>query len=282
LKVELRYLDKNRNQFVIKDEILEYRPIKKIDSSSGDYDGGRYQFFKISDSSISTLKNLIESFENLSEDAINTKGTSVISFSGKRFYLKFGSRVQTDIFNFFQHLLAEENIQLEHDEYVASQHEKEIEVLLDGISDQENIGMAFRVADTFGVNKLMIANSNFRLIDKKTERISRQTTKHIEFQYIDDPVKELQSLEEENYLIAAIELTTKSVEISSFYFSRFDKILLILGSEQRGISKAILNKVNVTVHLPMFGKNSSMNVIQAMGLGLSEITDVTKSSQHDF
>jgi tRNA G18 (ribose-2'-O)-methylase SpoU len=46
---------------------------------------------------------------------------------------------------------------------------------------------------------------------------------------------------------------------------------LVVGSEINGVSAEILNISNQIVHINMYGKNSSMNVVQATSIALYEI-----------
>ena len=47
---------------------------------------------------------------------------------------------------------------------------------------------------------------------------------------------------------------------------------MIVGNENFGISESVLKKVDQTVHITMYGNNSSMNVVQATAIGLYVLT----------
>ena len=46
------------------------------------------------------------------------------------------------------------------------------------------------------------------------------------------------------------------------------KIALVIGGENHGISSEVLQEIDIAVHITMYGKNSSMNVVQATGIAL--------------
>ncbi len=48
-------------------------------------------------------------------------------------------------------------------------------------------------------------------------------------------------------------------------------LAIIMGSEQRGINKSILNMSDEMVKLPMYGKIESLNVSVACGIFLYEV-----------
>jgi tRNA G18 (ribose-2'-O)-methylase SpoU len=47
----------------------------------------------------------------------------------------------------------------------------------------------------------------------------------------------------------------------------------VIGEENFGISEAVLQQMDAVVHIPMFGQNSSMNLVQATSVALYEITN---------
>ena len=49
-------------------------------------------------------------------------------------------------------------------------------------------------------------------------------------------------------------------------------IALIVGDENFGISEDVLKLCDAVIHIPMYGQNSSMNVVQATNIALYEIT----------
>lgn len=70
-----------------------------------------------------------------------------------------------------------------------------------------------------------------------------------------------------------MEITSASIPVEDFRYSEENKcILLILGNEASGISKELLEISDKHLHINMFGQNSSMNVAQAAGIALYEIS----------
>ncbi len=48
-------------------------------------------------------------------------------------------------------------------------------------------------------------------------------------------------------------------------------IILIVGNERGGVSDFLLNEAKVSIHIPMFGVNSSINVAVATGIALNQL-----------
>ena len=63
----------------------------------------------------------------------------------------------------------------------------------------------------------------------------------------------------------------KSIKIQDFHFKNHEKIVLLLGSERNGIEN--INLLDKTIAIPMYGRNSSMNVIHSLAITLYEVTN---------
>ena len=71
-------------------------------------------------------------------------------------------------------------------------------------------------------------------------------------------------------LILALELTDQSTSLLDYtlpatIISGEQPLILIPGGEADGVSPEVLHHCHGSVHLPMYGKNSSMNVAVATG-----------------
>ncbi|MNF86563.1 tRNA (guanosine(18)-2'-O)-methyltransferase [compost metagenome] len=75
-----------------------------------------------------------------------------------------------------------------------------------------------------------------------------------------------------NFEIIALEIASTSKPLKEVNIPENQKIALIIGSEIDGISDDLLKISNQIVHINMFGKNSSMNVVQAASIALYEFT----------
>ena len=83
-------------------------------------------------------------------------------------------------------------------------------------------------------------------------------------------------LKKEGYTIICLEITSKSQELREYVnnLTQLNKICLVVGSEKAGIHQALLDTADHTLHIPMFGDNSSMNVTTATAIALYEFTQL--------
>ena len=105
-------------------------------------------------------------------------------------------------------------------------------------------------------------------IVKKTARNTVNQIQHTSYANFDALIKKLKA---EGNTIVGIEITDKSINIQDFNFKKHEKIALLLGSERNGIENT--NLVDETIAIPMYGRNSSMNVIHSLAITLYEVTN---------
>lgn len=161
------------------------------------------------------------------------------------------------------------SLQLNHEQKRFSEKKFPITLICDRIYFQDNIGSIFRISEAFGVEKIIFIGENLPLNPRKINRTSRSTHLMIPYEIIENENSFIEQLS--HYEIIALEITSDSQAIQNINLSG-KKIALLIGNEISGISENLLKIANQTVHIEMFGKNSSMNVVQATGIALFEIT----------
>jgi tRNA G18 (ribose-2'-O)-methylase SpoU len=139
------------------------------------------------------------------------------------------------------------------------------------VTNAPNLGSLFRIADAFGVEKLILCGKNISL-GRKITKTSRATEKFVTYEVLDSVLKVVQDLKSKEYQIISLEITKNSQPLHTFKFSSKKPMALIIGDENFGVSEAVLNNSDAILHITMFGQNSSMNVVQATNLALYEIT----------
>ncbi|MFD2890595.1 TrmH family RNA methyltransferase [Flavobacterium chuncheonense] len=148
-----------------------------------------------------------------------------------------------------------------------------ITVICDEIYFQQNIGSIFRICDAFGVEKIYFTGEHFILSDRKVNKTSRNTHKTVPYEVLKDKNELINIIKNGNYQVIALEITDDSIPVEQLKITN-QPIALILGSEIYGISSDLLQIANQCTHIPMYGKNSSMNVVQAAAIILHRITSI--------
>ena len=164
------------------------------------------------------------------------------------------------------------NEQLSHNDAFIQQKNNPIIVVCDRIYFQQNIGSIFRLCDAFGVEKVIFTGEQFLLSERKVNKTSRNTHKTVPFEIIKEQNELISFLKETKRRILALEISTESIALEKIEILEIEPLVLLLGSELYGLSKEVLQTASETVHINMYGANSSMNVTHALAIALHTIT----------
>lgn len=163
-------------------------------------------------------------------------------------------------------------MQLSHGQSKFKKQQFPIILVCDNVTNAPNIGSLFRIADTFGVEELIFCGEHIP-VGRRMTKTSRSTEKYIKYRVESDVLSVVVEFKNLNYLLVSLEISEQSLPLHQFNFKLDKPIVLIIGDENFGISEAILKASNAILHINMYGENSSMNVVQATGIALYEITN---------
>lgn len=164
------------------------------------------------------------------------------------------------------------SLQLEHKEHSNPHSRFPVIILTDNLMGDANIGSIFRLADAFNIEKIIFCGTPFNPENNRLKKTARSTLKNVVFEFQENSKQAIENLKQLSYAVFALEITSDSQTLGSINFEKESKIVLIIGNERHGIDDSLLEISDKKVHIEMFGKNSSMNVAQATGIALYEIT----------
>lgn len=163
-------------------------------------------------------------------------------------------------------------MQLIHEQNKFEERRFPIVLLLDNITGEANIGSIFRLADAFNVEKIIFTGTPPNLQSNRLKKTARSTHQRVLFEINEDCFLAAENLKSQGYLLYALEITSDSYPIDNFEYQPGNPLCFILGNEVSGITEELLKITDKRLHINMYGKNSSMNVAQAAGIALYEIT----------
>lgn len=167
-----------------------------------------------------------------------------------------------------------ENLQLNHQQTQHTIRKFPLCLIADNIEIASNVGSLFRLCDALGVEKLYLTGSTATPPNQKIRKTSRSTEQYVDYEYKADAKSLVNQLSQQGYRILCLEITNQSRPIDNFIASKNDKLCLIVGSEKHGVSKELLELAEHTLHIPLYGHNSSMNVATATAIAVHELTKV--------
>jgi 23S rRNA (guanosine2251-2'-O)-methyltransferase len=151
---------------------------------------------------------------------------------------------------------------------VIRENEWPLFLLLDGVSDVRNLGAIIRTAACTGVHAIILPQSGGAPITADTVKTSAGAVFKVPLgrcPHIKDAVFYLQA--------SGVQIVTASekAEKTLYETNLTDATALVMGSEEKGVSPAILKIADQNARLPMSGSIASLNVSVACGVFLYEV-----------
>ena len=162
-------------------------------------------------------------------------------------------------------------MQRTYTEYQPNRQKYPLSILLQNVDSPHNVGMIFRLVDTLGVAQIILTGKTPTPPHRNISRAATGAYRHVDWCYELDILNTIKSKKQEGYTIIALEITHDSEDIKTLDYKAMGKILLIAGAEDGGISDAVLQVVDATVHIPTHGVCLSMNVATALSIAVYEI-----------
>ncbi|NJB81702.1 TrmH family RNA methyltransferase [Wenyingzhuangia aestuarii] len=162
--------------------------------------------------------------------------------------------------------------QLSHTKVLNTKQTFPIVVIGEELRTPQNVGMSMRTSEAFGIDAFYLNSNSPDTSNRLVQRTARNTDKTLTIISYDNILTLITKLKQEGYTIIALEITDHSKNIQDYNFTTHAKIALLIGSERFGIQEEALKMCDDSIHIPMFGLNSSMNVVNSLSVSLYEIT----------
>ena len=142
-------------------------------------------------------------------------------------------------------------------------------IVVDGVSDVRNLGAIARSAECLGVNAIVIPEKGSARINADAIKASAGALHAIPVCREKSMVKTVEYLKNSGLkIVAADEKTGTDAPGADLK----GPLVLIMGSEDRGISRELLALSDIVIGIPMKGSIGSLNVSVASGILLYEIS----------
>ena len=153
-------------------------------------------------------------------------------------------------------------------EHVLEQDKIPLFLLLDQISDVRNLGAIIRTAECTGVDAIVIPTHGSAPINADAIKTSAGAAFKLPICKVDhilDAVYQLQAVD-----VQIVSITEKT-NTSLYDIELAKPTAIVMGSEHKGISNAILKISNAKGKIPLLGTIESLNVSVASGVALYEV-----------
>ena len=205
---------------------------------------------KIKISSIYLLKDGIAIKDKYIKKNINDYRSKILILNKNDFnkkYLKF--RSQGIVINFEFSII----------DYLPQFKNKNTCLLLpEGIEDPQNLGQIIRTSECAGINGILLTEHRSVGITNSVLQVSQGSFINMPIYKIGNINQTLEMLKNEGFWIVGIE---NSIDASEWHeINLCGKIVLIFGSEGKGIRKNTLKRCDFLATIPMHGITNSLNI----------------------
>ena len=141
-------------------------------------------------------------------------------------------------------------------------------LLLDELEDPHNLGALLRTADAAGVHGVLIPKRRSCPLSATVAKTSAGAVEYVPVARIGNIVQTLRELKEKGLWVIGADMDGES----DYYDANLTgPVVLVVGSEGKGISRLVKENCDVLVRLPMAGRINSLNASVAGSILLYEI-----------
>lgn len=144
-------------------------------------------------------------------------------------------------------------------------------VLLDSIEDPHNIGAIMRTAEIMGWNNVLLPRHGSPLILPSVCKSSAGAVEHLQIAVNCSANQYVRIAMEEGYTVAALDGSGKT-DLEELHALMPEKLLLVVGGENAGVSQFILNTCTYVTAIRQRGKINSLNASVAAALAIYQLT----------
>lgn len=141
-------------------------------------------------------------------------------------------------------------------------------IVLDHITDPQNVGSILRTAEVFGSKGIILPKDRSAPINEVVVKSSSGAIFHLNIARVSSIYQSLKSFKDMGGWIFALDLEGKSLKGFNFVFP----MALVLGSEGQGVSKSLKDLAHDSIFIDMKGKVESLNVSNAAAITMWEIS----------
>lgn len=151
---------------------------------------------------------------------------------------------------------------------IKSKGEDAFLIILDGITDPNNLGSILRTANAVGAHGVIIPKRRAASLTTVVSKVSAGAIEYVPVSRVTNISRTIEELKEKGIWVVG----TDSSSTSTFYKSNLKgPLAIVIGDEGNGISRLVLEKCDFVVNIPMLGKIPSLNAAVAGAVMMYEV-----------
>lgn len=155
---------------------------------------------------------------------------------------------------------------------VLANDETKFILILDGITDPQNLGAILRVADGFGVDLVVLPEHESVGLTPAAVKASAGASEWVRVAQVTNLSRAIEALKEKGFWVYAATADGDRADAIDFT----GKVALVMGNEGKGVRRNVLEHCDRNVSIPMFGHVDSFNVASATAVLCYEVVRQTR------
>ncbi|MFZ2492189.1 MAG: 23S rRNA (guanosine(2251)-2'-O)-methyltransferase RlmB [Thermoanaerobaculia bacterium] len=143
----------------------------------------------------------------------------------------------------------------------------EVVLILDGITDPQNLGAILRVADGFGVDLIVIPEHESVGLTPAAIKASAGASEWVRVAQVTNLARTIETLQKKEFWVYG---AASDGEVPAAIDFR-GKVALVMGNEGKGVRRNVLEHCDRVVTIPMYGHVESFNVATAAAVLIYEV-----------
>ncbi len=164
-------------------------------------------------------------------------------------------------------LLNEELNRLSVDE-VKKSVKNPLVIVLDNVRSMNNVGSAFRTADAFLCEKIVLCGITAQPPHREIHRAALGATDTVDWEYEEKTIHAVTRLKAEGYTIVSVEQADESISLEKYSLKPNEKVAFVFGNEIYGVEEEVVQQSDFVVEIPQFGTKHSLNISVSIGIVL--------------
>ncbi len=145
-------------------------------------------------------------------------------------------------------------------------------LLLDNVEDPHNVGAILRSAEIFGFHHILLPFKGVPEIYPSVVKVSAGATEHLHIARAENTTAYIRRAKKEGFTVVALD-GDGTVTLREAAVRRGEKLLLVIGGEDRGVGQFVLLNADLVARIPQAGRVGSLNAAVAAGIALYLLGD---------
>ncbi len=159
----------------------------------------------------------------------------------------------------------EEIIRISVDEFKESE-KMPLVVVLDNVRSLHNIGSAFRTADAYRVEEIILCGITAQPPHPEIHKSALGAEFSVKWSYYKETTEAIAHLKNLGYTIASIEQAEGATMLNEFRVDSSLRYAVVLGNEVKGVQQSVIDESDLCLELPQYGTKHSLNVSVTTGI----------------